>query len=95
MTTLSNTVHRLATEAWLAVPAPTPTAPPGSEKFLAGYNWFFWGLGILAVCGVGLAGAKMFMNHRNGEENGKPLVLSLFGCIVIGGAAGLAGYFVG
>lgn len=72
---------------------PTPPTGETGDKILTLLSWLMWGCIIAAVAGIMICGAMLAYEKITGGGQGNgagKLVGALFGCILIGGAAGLA-----
>lgn len=78
------------------VEAPTPVAPPGSEKFMLIANWVLWGASIGCIIAVVVLGVIMAISNQRGDggEMGKRFGLTMIGCAIVGAATGIAGALV-
>lgn len=87
-----------AAGAPLAVPDPSPVAPPGSEDFIMVLNWVLWialGAGVL---GFTIVGIRMMLQSQGRMGGGGSEAMAgvgwvAVGCIVVAAAAGLVRTF--
>lgn len=81
----------------LAVPNPSPIAPPGSDGFITVLNWVFWIALAAGVLGFMIVGILMMLSNTgrmsSGGEHAGKLAWVAVGLIVVAAASGLTSTF--
>lgn len=100
LTTLAAKITAAQTAAGgpLAVPDPSPVAPPGSDDFTTVLNWVFWIALAAGVLGFIIAGIMMMLQSsgRMGGDGGQHMARVgwvAVGCIIVAAASGLTSQF--
>lgn len=72
------------------------TAPPGSAKFTTIISWAAYVAVGVCVVGILVVGAKMALQHRQGQggDHAASLGWVMAGCIVVGSASAIVGALV-
>lgn len=101
LTTLAARITAAQTAAGgpLAVPDPSPVAPPGSDDFNTVLNWVFWVALSAGVLGFIIVGIRMMLQTqgRMGGGGGEAMAnvgWVALGCIIVAAASGLTNQFV-
>lgn len=97
MNTLTLKVHQAIGDV-VAVPDPSPVAPPGSEDVSLVLNWVVWIALAAGVLGFIVAGIMMMLQSqgRMGGDGGQHMSRVAWvavGCIVVAAASGLTSQF--
>lgn len=80
----------------LAIPQPTPEAPPGSEGFLRVLNWIFWIVLVAAVAGFLIQVGMLIYNAIRGNaiQGFVGILICVIAAILAGSAVAILNMFV-
>ncbi|MGO1975555.1 MAG: hypothetical protein ACTH2Q_21580 [Propionibacteriaceae bacterium] len=80
----------------LAVPQPTPEAPPGSDGFLTVLNWVFWFVLLACIAGFLVSIGMLIYNAVRGNpiQGVVMLIVCIVGAILAGSAVAILNMFI-
>jgi len=80
----------------LAVPQPTPEAPPGSDGFLTVLNWVFWFVLLACIAGFLISIGMLIYNAVRGNpiQGVVMLIVCIVGAILAGSAVAILNMFI-